>query len=136
VGLSALTWRVAWLMGLGSLGSWVCVEDWPSAKTPWGCGVAELRVAAQAHVHCGEGMPLLPNQLWLLGMKADLNTVKLEDLKNLPKVPFKVLSNLLEERGELEGFCNWEEVAKIAGVGPVRLKSLEEHLFIQCDTKE
>ncbi|MCL2625667.1 MAG: helix-hairpin-helix domain-containing protein [Cystobacterineae bacterium] len=69
-------------------------------------------------------------------MKADLNTAKLEDLKNLPKVPLKVVSVLLEERDRREGFCDWEEVAKIAGVGPVRLNSLKEHLFIQCDTKK
>jgi DNA uptake protein ComE-like DNA-binding protein len=86
-------------------------------------------------VHCGEGAPLLPDQLWLLGLKADLNTGALNTLKNMPKVPPKVLLGLQEERERLGEFCDWEEVARLPGVGPVRLKFLKEHLFIQCSTK-
>ena len=133
--LSALTWKVAWVVGLGSLCSWVYAGSWPSSKTPWECAPSELRVAPKAYVHCGEGDALLPDQLWLLGQKANLNTVELNTLKNLPKVPSKVLSALLEERERLGEFCDWEEVAGVSGIGPGRLKSLQEHLFIQCSTK-
>ena len=131
--LPALTWKMAWVVGLGSFFSWVYAESWPSSQTPWACASSKLKLAPQAHVHCGEGTPLLPDQLWLLGQKADLNTAEFNTLKNLPKVPSTVLSNLLEERERLGGFCEWEEVQKVPGVGPVRLKSLKEHLFIQCD---
>jgi len=135
MGLSALTWKVAWLVGVGSFGSWVYAGLWPSSKTPWACTSSELRLASRDYVHCGEGTALLPNQLWLLGLKADLNTVEPKELKNLPKVPFKVLLGLLEERERVGGFCDWEEVARFSGIGPSRLQSLKEHLFIQCDAK-
>jgi DNA uptake protein ComE-like DNA-binding protein len=94
-----------------------------------------LRLASKAHVHCGEGALLSPDQLWLLGLKADLNAVELNALKNMPKVPSNVLLKLLKERERLGGFCDWEEVANISGIGPARLKSLKEHLFIQCNQK-
>jgi len=135
VHLPILTGKLAWVFLLGSFCSWVYVEWWPSHQTPWGCAFSELRLA-ETHVHCGEGAPLLPHQLWLLGQKADLNLVSLNELKNLPKVPSKVLVGLLEERERIGGFCEWEEVAKFSGIGPARLKSLKEHLFIQCDTKK
>jgi len=135
MGLPALTWKLAWVVSLGSLCSWLYAGSWPSPKTPWACAPSELRMSSKAYAHCAEGTPLLPDQLWLLGLKADLNEVELNSLKNLPKVPSKVLWGLLEERDRQGAFCDWEEVSKIPGIGPVRLKSLKEHLFIQCDAK-
>jgi hypothetical protein len=117
------------------LGSWLYSGSWPSAKTPWECAFSELRVSPEAYIHCGEGAPLLPEQLWLLGLKADFNTVDIDTLGNLPKIPAKVLVELFEEREKRGGFCYWEEVAKISGIGPVRLESLKKHLFIQCSTE-
>jgi len=133
--MEALTWKLAWVVGVGSLCSWVYAGRWPSSQTPWGCAPEELRLGAKAYVHCAEGAPLLPDQLWLLGLKADLNTVEFNTLKNLPKVYSDVLLRLWEERERRGELCDWEEVSNISGIGPARLKSLQEHLFIQCKTK-
>ena len=106
--------------------------QWPSAKPALDCPAEDVRwsdagmmwVAACApdlrveHVPTGAAMTL--------GVRVNLNDATADDLVLVPGVGPTLAKALLAARAERRGFRSWEEVNAVTGVGPAKLRALQQ----------
>lgn len=85
----------------------------------------ELDTPADA-IWLSDSGPLSVEQRHTLGLKADLNVISEGELARLPGIGRNLAKNLVDARVRLNRFRSWEEVDAVRGVGPVKLKRLQE----------
>jgi competence protein ComEA len=78
-----------------------------------------------------DGGGLSAAQRRTLGLKVDLNSISEEELARLPGIGRLLAKDLVEARNRLQRFRSWEEVDAVRGVGPVKLKRLQEQTEIR-----
>lgn len=120
------------LLGVG-VGSW---WRWPSQQPALNCA-AELVFLDDAGVaRCGpvRATPLPAGQALTVGQRVPFAKVSADDLAVLPGIGPQLAAEIIAARDARHGFCSWDEVDAIEGVGPARLEALRQLAEIpDCD---
>ena len=112
------------LLGALGLGLWA-QERWPAAGPALDCPPSRVRwtgEGASARARCDLGGPLPPFVAVAIGLRLPLNEVRESDLARLPGIGSAVARGLVTARP----FRSWDEVDAVKGVGPARLRTLQQ----------
>jgi len=74
---------------------------------------------------CADGEPPTAAEAMALGLKLDLNRATAEELALLPGVGHALGERLVEARGRLGRFQQWDQVDEVAGIGAAKLELLK-----------
>ena len=111
---------------LGALGlGWWTQERWPDAAASLGCAPDRIRWSGEgplAHARCDLGRPPPPSARVALGLRLPLNRADEADLARLPGVGPVAARALVQARP----FRSWDAVNAVKGVGPARLRTLQQ----------
>jgi len=111
---------------LGALGvGWGAQERWPEAQAALGCSpdrVGWVGGERSGFARCDAKGALPPSARVALGLRLPLNRVQEADLARLPGVGAVAARALVQARP----FRSWEEVDAVKGVGPARLRTLQQ----------
>ena len=77
----------------------------------------------------GTGEPLPPEDPFPTPPPISLNVATAEDLAALPGIGMIIAGRVIEARPP-DGFPGWEEVSAVSGIGPSRLRLLQEHFTL------
>ena len=112
------------LLGALALGLWV-QERWPPTGAALDCPPSRVRWSgegASAHARCDAGGPLPSAIALAIGLQLPLNEASESDLARLPGMGPTVARALVTARP----FRSWDEVNAVKGVGPARLRTLQQ----------
>lgn len=128
-------WLVVAVALVGALGlaSW---WRWPSAEPGLRCPpeLVQLDDAGVAFCAAAPGAPLPAGQALTVGQKVPFAALTAKDLTVLPGIGPSLAEAIIAARDARGGFCSWEEVDAVAGVGPARLEALRQLAEIaRCD---
>jgi len=111
---------------LGSLGVGVWNQGrWPDPDPTLACPPEHVRWSGEgalAHARCDLGRMPPPSVRVALGLRLSLNDAEEAELARLPGVGAAAAHALVQARP----FSRWEEVDAVKGVGPARLRRLQE----------
>jgi competence protein ComEA len=111
---------------LGALGAgWWIQARWPDAAAALDCPPGRVRwsgVGALGVARCDEGTMPPPAVRVALGLRLRLNHAAEADLARLPGVGPSAARALVQGRP----FRSWDEVDAVKGVGPARLRILQQ----------
>jgi competence protein ComEA len=124
------------LLALGA-GLWGA-RRWPDSSPALACPPEDVRwldAGAIGFAVCaepGKRVSALP-AAWarMLGQKLDLNLLSEDDLARVPGIGKKLASALAQERQALGGFKSWGQVDAVHGVGPAKLRLLQDTFEIR-----
>lgn len=128
--------RTRWLFGVAILllaSGAVFLLRWPRASAVVECAEADLRWRPGPNgpvAVCDPGSPRTPGPVGpalTLGVRIDLNRASAADLALLPGVGPSLANELVEARTSQGGFRSWDDVDRVAGVGPAKLEVLKAH---------
>ena len=126
--MNRTAWSAVVLLGLVVAG--IAVRLWPDTDPPeLPCAPSEVRLDADGVARCDlpAGAPELPAAAQLaLGGRLDLNRASAADLAQIPGVGKALARALVEARAEQGAFRSWEEVDAVSGVGPSKLRLLQQ----------
>jgi competence protein ComEA len=127
--------RTAWLallgaalLGLGAL----AIRNWPSSASSLSCDASDVRWLDAGGVWIARCAPELPRDVVppgaarLIGTRFDLNTATEQELAEIPGIGAALAHALVAGRTARNGFRSWEEVDGVPGVGPAKLKLLQD----------
>ncbi len=112
------------VLGALGLGAWN-QGRWPDAGPALPCPPGQVRWSGEgalAHARCGAGGPPPPSVRVALGLRLALNRAEEADLARLPGVGATLARALVQARP----FSRWDEVDAVKGVGPARLRALQQ----------
>jgi len=131
--------RDGWLVVAGlillvvGVGSW---WRWPSQQPSLDCA-SELVFLDDAGVaRCGStrATALPAGQALTVGQRVPFARLSADDLAVLPGIGPLLARKIIAARDARQGFCSWDEVDAIDGVGPSRLEALRQLAEIpDCD---
>jgi competence protein ComEA len=111
---------------LGALGlGWWMQERWPDSRPALDCPPDRVRWSSAGplgHARCDRGGMPPPSTRVALGLRLPLNGAAEADLARLPGVGPVAARALVQARP----FRSWDEVDSVKGVGPARLRTLQE----------
>ena len=111
---------------LGALGSGTLVQArWPDARPALSCPPERVRWVGEGAVgvaRCDRGGPPPASVRVALGVRLPLNTAAESELARLPGVGAVAARALVQARP----FRSWDEVDAVRGVGPARLRALQQ----------
>jgi competence protein ComEA len=127
--------RTAWLglagLALLAAGTW-SLTRWPPSETGLACDADDVRWMDAGGGRVARCAPQLPRgdvpagPARLLGTKFDLNRASEEELAEVPGIGRALAHALVAGRQARNGFQSWEEVDGIPGVGPAKLRLLQD----------
>ncbi len=131
--------RDGWLVVAGLILFVVGVVSWwrwPAQAPSLNCA-AELVFLDDAGVaRCGpsRSTPLPAGQALTVGQKVPFAKLTAADLAVLPGIGPQLAAEIIGARDARHGFCSWDEVDALDGVGPARLEALRQLAEIpDCD---
>lgn len=128
-------WLVVALVILGIAGV-VSYWRWPSSAPALDCPADHVFLDDGGVARCGDGgAPTLPaGQALTVGQKVPFSRLSAEDLAVLPGIGPQLAKEIIAARDARGGFCAWDEVDAVDGVGPARLEALRQLAEIpSCD---
>ena len=127
--------RTRWLAAVAAFavgtGLWLRLQ-WPSAKPALDCPVGDVRWSDAGTMWVARCAPDLPLEhvptgaAMTLGVRINLNDATADDLVLVPGVGPVLAKALLAARAERRGFRSWDEVNAVTGVGPAKLRALQQ----------
>ncbi|MBE2252710.1 MAG: helix-hairpin-helix domain-containing protein [Myxococcus sp.] len=115
------------------VGSW---WRWPSQAPALDCPAERVFLDDAGVARCGDGArpPLPAGQALTVGQRVPFASLSAADLAVLPGIGPALAADIIAARDARQGFCSWEEVDAIDGVGPARLEALRQLAEIpECD---
>lgn len=109
---------------------------WPSARPALDCAPALVFLDDAGIARCGDGgLATLPaGQALTVGQKVPFPKLSAADLAVLPGIGPALAAEIIAARDAKGGFCSWEEVDAVPGVGAARLETLRQLAEIpSCD---
>jgi competence protein ComEA len=103
----------------------------PSPAPALDCPPSQVHLGPDGVARCGDGAALPAGGKLTVGARLDLNQASAEDLAQLPGVGPALGKALVDERTRLGGFKTWDEVDRVAGVGPAKLSTLKAAVEIR-----
>jgi competence protein ComEA len=106
---------------------------WPSHAPQLSCPASDIRwtpsVAGSAVAGCDASAPAEagpPGASLTVGQRIDLNRASEKELQLLPGVGPALARAILEARAHFGKFSTWDDVDAISGVGPAKLRRLQQ----------
>jgi competence ComEA-like helix-hairpin-helix protein len=65
------------------------------------------------------------------GGRIDLNTASVEELATIPGLGPELASAIIAARNKLGSFTSFDQLDAVPGIGPAKLKALQEHSIIR-----
>jgi competence protein ComEA len=131
--MSRTRWLAAMVLLAAVAGAWLR-NRWPSSESSLDCPPHAVRwvdAGGQLLAHCGPdetpGLTEAPAPLRLaVGGKLSLNRATETELAAVPGIGPHLAKALVEVRGRRGAFVQWEEVDAVKGVGPAKLRLLQQ----------
>lgn len=119
------------LLVLGLVSWW----RWPSQASALDCEPSQLVLDDAGVARCGgKGTPLPAGQALTVKQRVPFDRLTADDLAILPGIGPELAKDLIAARDARGGFCSWDEVDAVDGVGPARLEALQALAEIpRCD---
>jgi len=108
---------------------WLSLRDRGAPRLD--CPPDQVHLDFNGVAHCGPGQNLTASQGLVMGKKADLNTVSVDELAQLPGIGQTLAEAIVERRKQLGKFQTFEEVDQVSGVGPAKLEALKQMVEIR-----
>jgi DNA uptake protein ComE-like DNA-binding protein len=131
--------RDGWLVVAGlillviGVASWA---RWPSSAASLNCASEFVFLDDAGVARCGQvrTTTLPAGQALTIGQKVPFSKLSADDLALLPGIGPQLAAEIIAAREERQGFCSWDEVDELEGVGPSRLAVLRQLAEIpDCD---
>ncbi|MCA2977708.1 MAG: helix-hairpin-helix domain-containing protein [Myxococcaceae bacterium] len=107
---------------------------WPSAAPALACAPEQVFLDDAGVARCGPGDALPAGQALTVGQRVPFSRLTADDLAVLPGIGPSLARELIEARDARGGFCSWDEVDAVPGVGAARLEALQRLAEIaRCD---
>ncbi|MBM4783878.1 MAG: helix-hairpin-helix domain-containing protein [Archangiaceae bacterium] len=120
------------LLAVGVVSYW----RWPSQAPALDCPPERVVLDDAGVARCG-GAPsakLPAGQALTVGQKVPFSRLTADDLAILPGIGPQLAASIIATRDAKNGFCSWDEVDAIEGVGEARLETLRQLAEIPfCD---
>lgn len=120
------------LLAVGLVSYW----RWPSRAPALDCAPERVVLDDAGVARCAEpgNGPLPAGQALTVGQRVPFAKLSADDLAILPGIGPQLAAEIIKVRDEKHGFCSWDEVDAIDGVGEARLETLRQLAEIPfCD---
>lgn len=119
------------LLAVGLVSYW----RWPSQAAALDCPAERVTLDDAGVARCSDTpVTLPPGQALTVGQKVPFSKLTAADLAILPGIGPQLAEQIISTRDAKHGFCNWDEVDAIDGVGEARLQTLRQLAEIPfCD---
>lgn len=126
-------WLVVALAILAVVGG-VSWWRWPSAAPALDCDPRFVSLDDAGVARCSSTGDLPAGQALTVGQKVPFSKLSAADLALLPGIGPSLADEIVKARDARGGFCSWDEVDAIDGVGEARLLALQRLAEIpRCD---
>jgi competence protein ComEA len=131
--------RDAWLVVAGAVLAAIGLVSWwrwPEAAPALPCDPQLVFLDDAGVARCGvtPGAALPAGQALTVGQKVPFDRLTAADLAILPGIGPELATAIIDARAARGGFCSWDEVDAVEGVGPARLQTLQTLAEIpRCD---
>lgn len=120
----------ALLLGVGLVSWW----RWPSAARALDCPPAQVFLDDAGVARCAPGRALPAGQALTVGQTIPFDRLTADDLAVLPGIGPSLARDIIAARDARGGFCSWDEVDEVPGVGSARLEAIRQLAEIpRCD---
>jgi hypothetical protein len=109
---------------------------WPAQAPSLNCPTELVFLDDAGVARCGSTRttPLPAGQALTVGQRVPFAKLSIDDLAILPGIGPQLASEIIAARDAHHGFCSWDEVDAIDGVGPARLGAIRQLAEIpDCD---
>ncbi|MCU0701615.1 MAG: helix-hairpin-helix domain-containing protein [Myxococcaceae bacterium] len=107
---------------------------WPSSAPGLECPPEQVFLDDAGVARCGPGRPLAAGQALTVGQRVPFSRLTADDLAVLPGIGPSLAQQIIAARDARGGFCSWDEVDAVEGVGPARLEAIRQLAEIpRCD---
>lgn len=120
------------LLAVGLVSYW----RWPSQAAALDCPPERVVLDDGGVARCGDvsSVKLPAGQALTVGQKVPFSKLSADDLAILPGIGPQLAALIIATRDANHGFCSWDEVDAIEGVGEARLETLRQLAEIPfCD---
>lgn len=120
------------LLAVGLVSYW----RWPHQAAALDCPPERVVLDDAGVARCGDvdGKRLPAGQALTVGQKVAFSKLSADDLAILPGIGPQLAAQIIATRDAKHGFCSWDEVDAIEGVGEARLETLRQLAEIPfCD---
>ena len=120
------------LLAVGLVSYW----RWPSRAAALDCPPERVVLDDAGVARCGDGSAttLPAGQALTVGQRVPFAKLSADDLAILPGIGPQLAAEIIAARDAKHGFCSWDEVDAIEGVGEARLETLRQLAEIPfCD---
>lgn len=102
---------------------------WRTIRIQRGTHVRVLGEEGEQARFCLRKMPI--SSLLVLGVTADVNSLSVAELSQVPGISRHLAERIVRERQRRGGFKSLEELGRIKGIGPARLKKCRKYLAVE-----
>ena len=120
------------LLAVGLVSYW----RWPGRAAALDCPPERVMLDDAGVARCADvtGQPLPAGQALTVGQRVPFAKLSADDLAILPGIGPQLAAEIIATRDAKHGFCSWDEVDAIDGVGEARLATLRQLAEIPfCD---
>jgi competence protein ComEA len=120
----------ALMLGVGLVAWW----RWPDPSPALSCPPEQVFLDDAGVARCSPGRSLSAGQALTVGQRVPFDRLTADDLAVLPGIGPALAHEIIAARNARGGFCSWDEVDAVPGVGPARLEAIRQLAEIpRCD---
>jgi competence protein ComEA len=120
----------ALMLGVGLVAWW----RWPDPAPALSCPPEQVFLDDAGVARCSPGRLLTAGQALTVGQRVPFDRLTADDLAVLPGIGPALAQEIIAARNARGGFCSWDEVDAVPGVGAARLEAIRQLAEIpRCD---